>query len=185
MCADERNRRDEFRWLGGSTIKCPLPEVAREAGLEGRNAADPASVRSASGLDLGAMTGSNGRLHRSEGDENGQARRQSESPIPTGRGKAAMNARSPSDVSPPAPPPANPSGLELPVHRFRTLCRNAGISKEVSDYLTSHGEGDVASRYGEYEVPMLRDNIERIAAHRMTDLSGSADFRYWPMSARC
>jgi integrase len=47
-------------------------------------------------------------------------------------------------------------------HRFRTLCRNAGIRQDVSDYLTSHGEGDVASRYGEYDVPMLRDAIERI-----------------------
>jgi hypothetical protein len=30
--------------------------------------------RSAAGLDLGAMAGSNDRLHRSEGDENAQAR---------------------------------------------------------------------------------------------------------------
>jgi epsilon-lactone hydrolase len=61
------------------------------------------------------MAGSNGRLHRFEGNENAQARRQSESPVPTARGGAAMNARSPDNVSPPAPPSsAKPSGLELP-----------------------------------------------------------------------
>jgi len=47
-------------------------------------------------------------------------------------------------------------------HRFKTVCRIAGISEENHDYLTGHASGDVGREYGSYELPMLADQIARI-----------------------
>ena len=34
-------------------------------------------------------------------------------------------------------------------HGFKDLLRNAGVSKELNDFITGHGQGDVAGAYGE------------------------------------
>ena len=47
-------------------------------------------------------------------------------------------------------------------HRFKTLCRDTGMRQDLEEYLTSHGEGTSAQRYGEYNVEALADAIEMI-----------------------
>lgn len=45
-------------------------------------------------------------------------------------------------------------------HTFKDLGRDAGISKEVSDFITGHGQGDVAGKYG--TGPSIRTRYEAI-----------------------
>ena len=33
-------------------------------------------------------------------------------------------------------------------HTFKDLCRDASVSKEIQDFVTGHGQGDVAGNYG-------------------------------------
>jgi integrase len=47
-------------------------------------------------------------------------------------------------------------------HRFKTVCRAAGIAEENHDYLTGHANGDIGREYGLYELPMLGEQIARI-----------------------
>jgi integrase len=47
-------------------------------------------------------------------------------------------------------------------HRFKTVCRAAGIAEENHDYLTGHANGDIGREYGFYELPMLGEQIARI-----------------------
>ena len=47
-------------------------------------------------------------------------------------------------------------------HRFKTVCRAAGIAEENHDYLTGHTNGDIGREYGLYELPMLAEQIARI-----------------------
>ena len=49
-------------------------------------------------------------------------------------------------------------------HRFKTVCRVAGIAEENHDYLTGHSSGDVGREYGFYELPMLAADISRITS---------------------
>jgi site-specific recombinase XerD len=48
-------------------------------------------------------------------------------------------------------------------HRFKDVCRAAGIEKSVHDALTGHASSDVGDGYGSgYELPRLAPEIERI-----------------------
>ncbi|MBM6595434.1 site-specific integrase [Microvirga sp. BT291] len=50
-------------------------------------------------------------------------------------------------------------------HRFKDICRNSGISKEVSDALTGHSSSDVGSSYGEgFSISFLAKEICKISA---------------------
>jgi len=46
-------------------------------------------------------------------------------------------------------------------HTFKTACRGK-IDREIRNYITGHRSGDVASDYGEYPIPMLAAEIEKI-----------------------
>jgi integrase len=47
-------------------------------------------------------------------------------------------------------------------HTFKTACRGK-IDREIRNYITGHSSDDVASEYGDYEIPMLAAEIEKIA----------------------
>jgi integrase len=47
-------------------------------------------------------------------------------------------------------------------HRFKSVCRQAGIEEEIHDYLTGHGSGRVGRDYGDYGLTVLAGAIERI-----------------------
>jgi integrase len=47
-------------------------------------------------------------------------------------------------------------------HSFKSACRGK-IDREIRNYITGHSSGDTASEYGEYEIPMLAVEIEKIA----------------------
>jgi integrase len=46
-------------------------------------------------------------------------------------------------------------------HTFKTACRGK-IDREIRNYITGHGTDDTASDYGEYPIPMLAAEIEKI-----------------------
>lgn len=45
-------------------------------------------------------------------------------------------------------------------HTFKDLARDAGVTKEVSDFITGHGQGDVAGKYG--TGPSIKTRYEAI-----------------------
>jgi hypothetical protein len=45
---------------------------------------------------------------------------------------------------------------------LKDLLRDAGVSKEVNDFITGHGQGDIASKYG--SGPSLEVRYEAIAS---------------------
>lgn len=48
-------------------------------------------------------------------------------------------------------------------HRFKSVCRRAGIEEEYHEALTGHtGEGSEGREYGEYEVQVLYREIRKI-----------------------
>jgi integrase len=46
-------------------------------------------------------------------------------------------------------------------HTFKTACRGK-IDREIRNYITGHTTGDTASDYGEYAIPMLAAEIEKV-----------------------
>jgi integrase len=46
-------------------------------------------------------------------------------------------------------------------HTFKTACRGK-IDREIRNYITGHTTGDTASEYGDYPIPMLAAEIEKI-----------------------
>jgi integrase len=46
-------------------------------------------------------------------------------------------------------------------HTFKTACRGK-IDREIRNYITGHTSGDTASEYGDYPIPMLAIEIEKI-----------------------
>jgi len=46
-------------------------------------------------------------------------------------------------------------------HTFKTACRGK-IDREIRNYITGHSSGDVAGEYGDYPIPMLAIEIEKI-----------------------
>ena len=45
-------------------------------------------------------------------------------------------------------------------HTFKDLSRDAGVSKEVQDFITGHAQGDVAGNYGTGpSIPTRFDSI--------------------------
>lgn len=48
-------------------------------------------------------------------------------------------------------------------HRFKDVCRAAGIAKDVHDALTGHTAGDVGSTYGlGHNLATLREAVDRL-----------------------
>ena len=47
-------------------------------------------------------------------------------------------------------------------HTFKTLCREAHIEEQYSDAITGHADGRSAREYGEYAMPVLLREIEKI-----------------------
>lgn len=47
---------------------------------------------------------------------------------------------------------------------FKDMLRDAGVSKEVNDFITGHGSGDVAGNYGSGpSLKVRREAIEKLA----------------------
>jgi integrase len=48
-------------------------------------------------------------------------------------------------------------------HRFKDVCRDAGVAKDVHDRLTGHGEGDVSGGYGSgHALRTLAEAVRRL-----------------------
>jgi hypothetical protein len=48
-------------------------------------------------------------------------------------------------------------------HRFKDVCRNAGIEKSVHDALTGHVSGEVGDKYGlGYSLPVLAAAVAKL-----------------------
>jgi integrase len=47
-------------------------------------------------------------------------------------------------------------------HLFKTLCREAHIEEQYSNAITGHADGRVAREYGDYPMPLLLSEIEKI-----------------------
>ena len=47
-------------------------------------------------------------------------------------------------------------------HTFKDLCRDAGVSKEIQDFITGHGQGDAAGKYG--QGPSITTRYDSIMA---------------------
>jgi integrase len=63
-------------------------------------------------------------------------------------------------------------------HRFKSICRRAGIEEEYHEALTGHtGEGSEGREYGEYEVQVLFREICKIKSPINPDDEGSANQR--------
>jgi integrase len=63
-------------------------------------------------------------------------------------------------------------------HRFKSICRRAGIEEEYHEALTGHtGEGSEGREYGEYEVQVLFREIRKIKSPINPDDEGSANQR--------
>jgi integrase len=63
-------------------------------------------------------------------------------------------------------------------HRFKSICRRAGIEEEYHEALTGHtGEGSEGREYGEYEVQVLFREICKIKSPISPDDEGSPNQR--------
>ena len=47
-------------------------------------------------------------------------------------------------------------------HSFKTIARDVGIPKEISDRITGHSSGDVADTYGEYSLELMSRELNKI-----------------------
>ena len=49
------------------------------------------------------------------------------------------------------------------IHTFKDLCRDAGISKDLHDFITGHSGGDVSSYYGEvFSLERRKEAINKV-----------------------
>ncbi|KQP52492.1 hypothetical protein ASF41_12420 [Methylobacterium sp. Leaf111] len=47
-------------------------------------------------------------------------------------------------------------------HRFKTLARNHNLAGDVTDAITGHSHRSVGDRYGEYDVPTMKRELEKM-----------------------
>ncbi len=51
-------------------------------------------------------------------------------------------------------------------HRFKSLCREAGVLDDVSSAIMGHASGDIAASYGDVWAHVMRESISRIGCYR-------------------
>jgi integrase len=53
-------------------------------------------------------------------------------------------------------------------HRFKTVCRDAGIDAEVRDFIQGHAPRNVAERYGEVSLRAQAKAIRKLPRYKVT-----------------